>query len=65
MHFGGMEVARQNYLIEEPLDSRHEHGQSFLILEQRDGLLALLHDVHLDVVLKILTDSGQVANCQN
>jgi len=53
---------RQKYLVEEPLNSGHEHGQPLLVLEERDWLLALLHNVHLDVVLEILANAGQVAN---
>ena len=50
------------YLVEKPLDPGHDHGEARLVLEQADWLLALVRDVHLDVVLKVLPDSGQVAN---
>ena len=53
---------KTDYLVEKPFDPRHYHGEALLVLEQGDGLLALLHDVHLDVVLEILADSGQMAN---
>ena len=49
-------------LVKEPFQSRPDHGESFLILEKGNGLLTLLHDVHLDVVLKVLAYSREMSN---
>ena len=47
-------------LVHEPLDSNPDHPEAPLVAQQRHGLLALLHDVHLQVVLQVLTHSRHV-----
>ena len=52
-------------LIEEPLDPDGNHAGPLLVLEEGDGLLALLDHVELQVVLQVLTDPGNVLHQGN
>ena len=46
--------------VEEPLDSHLDHPQSLLLTVESHRLGAALHDVELQVVLQVLTDSREV-----
>ena len=49
-------------LVEEPLKANLDHGQPSLLGVQADRLSALLHQVHLQVVLKVGAHPRQVVD---
>ena len=52
-------------LVEEPLKANLDHGQPSLLGVQADRLSALLHQVHLQVVLKVGAHPRQVVDRLN